>query len=82
TAPTLADRLAAVPASTALGVDLAGTTFISSAGLAVLLATAERLEAASGSLRVVGASETVVRLIELSGLADRLPLADQLGDDD
>lgn len=81
TAPTLADRLAEVPAGTALGVDLVGTTFISSAGLAVLLAESERLEAGGGSLRLVGASETVVRLIELSGLADRLPIADELGDD-
>ena len=65
---------------TALGIDLTGTSFISSAGLAVLLAAAERLEAGGGSLRLLGASETVVRLLELSGLAGRLPLADELGD--
>lgn len=76
TAPTLADRLAAVPGTTALGIDLAGVSFISSAGLAALLAAAERLDVAGGGLRLVAASETVVRLIELSGLADRLPLAD------
>ena len=81
TAPTLAERLAEIPAHTALGINLAGTSFISSAGLAVLLAAAERLEDGGGSLRLLGASETVVRLIELSGLADRLPLADELGDD-
>ena len=75
TAPTLAERLADIPAHTALG-----TSFISSAGLAVLLAAAERLEAGGGSLRLLGASETVVRLLELSGLAGRLPLADELGD--
>ena len=46
----------------------------------MLLAAAERLEAGGGSLRLLGASETVVRLLELSGLAGRLPLADELGD--
>ena len=80
TAPMLAERLAVLPAHTALGIDLTGTSFISSAGLAVLLAAAERLEAGGGSLRLLGASETVVRLLELSGLAGRLPLADELGD--
>ena len=37
TAPTLAERLADIPAHTALGIDLTATSFISSAGLAVLL---------------------------------------------
>jgi anti-sigma B factor antagonist len=80
TAPTLAERLADIPADAALGIDLTGTSFISSAGLAVLLAAAERLEAGGGSLRLLGASETVRRLLELSGLAGRLPLTDELGD--
>ncbi|MEM9466073.1 MAG: anti-sigma factor antagonist [Actinomycetota bacterium] len=76
TAPALADRLADVPAGTNLGIDLTDTTFISSAGLATLLAAAERLEAAGGSLRLTAASETVARLVELSGLADRLPIGE------
>ena len=80
TAPTLAERLADIPVHAALGIDLTSTSFISSAGLAVLLAAAERLEAGGGSLRLLGASETVRRLLELSGLAGRLPLADELGD--
>ena len=80
TAPTHAERLADIPAHAVVGIDLTGTSFISSAGLAVLLAAAERLEAGGGSLRLLGASETVVRLLELSGLAGRLPLADELGD--
>ncbi|MEL0141324.1 MAG: STAS domain-containing protein, partial [Acidimicrobiaceae bacterium] len=54
TAPTLAERLAEIPAHTALGINLAGTSFISSAGLAVLLAAAERLEDGGGSLRLLG----------------------------
>ncbi len=82
TAPALAERLAAIEASSDLAIDLEGTTFISSAGLSALLAASERLTDAGGSLRIVAASETVVRLIELSGLADRLSLGDQLGDDD
>lgn len=76
TAPSLADRLAMVDPSTRLAVDLSGTTFISSAGLSVLLAASEQLDNGGGSMRIVAASETVVRLIELSGLADRLSLSD------
>ena len=41
-------------AHTALGIDLTATSFISSAGLAVLLAAAEQLEAGGGSLRLLG----------------------------
>lgn len=76
TAPTLADRLGTVESATDLRIDLTGTTFISSAGLSALLTASDAFAAGGGSLRIIGASETVVRLIELSGLADRLPIGD------
>ncbi|MHB2000562.1 MAG: STAS domain-containing protein [Solirubrobacteraceae bacterium] len=50
--------------------DVAGLSFIDSAGLAVLVRTASRVEAA----RVVGASPIVRRTIETTGLADALGL--------
>lgn len=76
TAPALADRLGVFGPDTHLEIDLTDTTFISSAGLSTLLAAAERLEGGGGSLRIAGVSETVERLIELSGLADRFPLGE------
>ena len=76
TAPALADRLGAFPSDTHLVIDLTETSFISSAGLSTLLAAAERLEVGGGSLRRSGASETGERWIELSGLADRLPIGE------
>lgn len=76
TAPALADRLTGIDSDTHLEIDLTETSFISSAGLSTLLAAAERFETGGGSLRLTGASETVARLIELSGLADRLPIGD------
>ena len=80
TAPTLAERLADIPAHTALGIDLTATSFISSAGLAVLLAAAERLEAGGGSLRLLGAGETGVRRLVRSSVGFWLLFADDLGD--
>jgi anti-anti-sigma factor len=72
TAPDLVERLASVPDGTVLGVDLAGTTFMSSAGLSALLDARRRLVAGGGELRVESPSPAVARLLELSGAADLL----------
>ena len=65
-------QIDAVAADSHLVLDLSGTTFISSAGLSVMLNARRRLDDAGGSLLVGAASATVRRLIELSGLADML----------
>ena len=43
--------------------------YISSAGLRVLLATAKRLGASGGSLRICGLNETVSEVFEISGFS-------------
>lgn len=74
TAQQLVGELATVPAGTALVLDLAAVTFISSAGLSAILNAQRRLEESGGSLRVREPLPAVARLIELSGLAGKLGL--------
>jgi anti-sigma B factor antagonist len=49
-------------------LDLAGVTFMDCAGLNVLLATRRRAQLEEGSVRVIRASQRVLRLISLLGL--------------
>jgi anti-sigma B factor antagonist len=51
-------------------VDLASVRFIDSTGLRSLILAGHRLSAAGGRLRVVEASITARRIIELSGLSE------------
>lgn len=48
-------------------LDLEQTSFVSSAGLRVFLATAKKLMAAGGTLRICGANEVVSEILEISG---------------
>ncbi len=75
TAPQLYERLAQVPRGTHLVLDLAETTFISSAGLGVILDAQGRLRASGGSLVVSSPTPVVARVIELSGLSGSLGLS-------
>ena len=50
-------------------VDFTDLDYISSAGLRVLLATAKRISAAGGSLRICGLNETVNEVFEISGFS-------------
>ena len=75
TAPMLAERLGEVSGAADIVLDLSATTFISSAGLSVILTEQRRLEAHGGSLIVSDPAPTVARTIELSGLADTLGLS-------
>ncbi len=75
TAPQLASRLATLDPSDDATLDLSSTTFISSAGLSVILSAQRRLDDGGGSLRVTDPTPPVARLIELSGLATRLGLS-------
>ena len=75
TAPQLVDQLDGVADGVDLVVGLAAVAFISSAGLAALLNAQRRLAESGGSLVVEAPSPAVSRLIELSGVADKLGLA-------
>ena len=53
-------------------LDLAKLEFISSAGLRVLLATAQEIKAAGGELRVCNPNETVKEVFDISGFSTLL----------
>ena len=55
-----------------LVVDLAGCSFLDSAGLSLLLSTARRCEELGGSLRVVNATGAVDQLLGYAGVRDQL----------
>jgi anti-anti-sigma factor len=50
-------------------IDFTPLDYISSAGLRVLLATAKRLSAAGGALRLFGLNETVREVFDISGFS-------------
>ena len=74
TCPVLSEEVESVfvgdPAT--ILVDLCDVTFIDSRGIAVLLATLTRCEAEGRELRVTTASNQVRRVLELTGVAERL----------
>ena len=72
TAPQLAEFLARVDAQSAVKLDLAATTFISSAGLSAILSAQRRQVEAGGSLIVDAVDANVARTIEFSGLSETL----------
>jgi len=53
-------------------IDLAKLEFISSAGLRVLLATAQEIKAAGGDLRVCNLNATVKEVFDISGFSTLL----------
>ncbi|MFD9437117.1 STAS domain-containing protein [Streptomyces sp. NPDC060002] len=54
-------------------VDLSGVTFMDSSGINVLVATHKSMNDAQGWLRIAGAQESVLRLLEIVGLNDVIP---------
>ena len=50
-------------------LDLSGVNYISSAGVRILFKYHRTLSTARGNLRIVGADENVMSVLELSGLA-------------
>lgn len=54
-------------------IDLSAVTFLSSAALAMLAATAHALRRGGGSMTIAGASGIVAEVIRQSGFGDLLP---------
>ena len=74
TSPALEAELVDVADGAELTLDLAGVTFISSAGLTAILNGQRRLEETGGSLGVASPNPAVARMIELSGLTETFGL--------
>jgi anti-sigma B factor antagonist len=55
-----------------LVVDCCGLTFMDSAGVSILIATARSLESKGHSLRVVNVDNLTARLVDIMGVADIL----------
>lgn len=75
TSPQLESRLAEIDGDSEVAIDLAGVSFISSAGLSVILNAKRRLDESGGSVRVENPTPAVARMIELSGLSEAFGLA-------
>ena len=68
----LTDALAEAHAFQEIAVDLADVNYIDSAGLRSLLNAQTTTAEAGGRLRITAASSIVSRLIEITGVAERL----------
>lgn len=71
TAPSLATAMAAAD-RTDLTLDLAGVEFIDSSGLRVLIEAHRRASDTGGALRLTKPSDSVRRLLDISGLDEYL----------
>ena len=58
-------------------IDLSAVTFMDSGGLKVLLTAHRRAEEAGRSFALVKGGDTVNRLLEVTGLSERLELLDE-----
>jgi len=61
----------------ALTIDLRGLTFMDSTGLRLLVAADRRAHEAGRTLRIVRGPDAIQRVLELTGLGDKLPLVDE-----
>jgi anti-anti-sigma factor len=60
-----------------LTIDLSGLTFMDSTGLRLLVAADRRAQEAGRTLRIVRGPDPIQRVLELTGLGDKLPLVDE-----
>lgn len=74
TSEALEEALSAAAADSELGLDLAGVSFIDSSGLRVIVRTHKRQLAGGGRLTIVGPSDAVVRLLDITGLTSQLQI--------
>lgn len=59
---------------TELTLDFSGLEYISSAGLRVLLSAQKSLNAAKGTMKIVGANEIVKEIFDVTGFSDILTI--------
>ncbi len=62
-----------------LALELSGVTFMDSTGLKVLLSILRRVELAHGTMALVGATRSVHRILELTGLDQAFDHYDEVG---
>ena len=75
TSPQLDDELdASLEGVTDLTLDFQDLTYISSAGLRVLLRAQKKMKAASGKLRLTGVSAGILEILEITGFAEILTI--------
>ena len=65
---------------TKIVIDFQNVDFVASSGLRILLATAKRLKANGGSLRICGLNESVNEVFEMSGFSTILNVFDSRED--
>ena len=71
-APMLEERLTALQGEGPVVLDLSGIDFIDSTGLRVVLAAHQRAQDAEAELRIVAIDGAVTRLLDITGVKDRL----------
>lgn len=75
TSPQLDDELdASLEGVTDLTLDFQDLTYISSAGLRVLLRAQKKMKAAGGKLRLTGVSAGILEILEITGFAEILTI--------
>ena len=75
TAPEFEKELkGALNGITDLTLDFSGLEYISSAGLRVLLSAQKMLNAAKGTMKIVGANEIVKEIFDVTGFSDILTI--------
>ena len=70
-------RQAESDGGSALTIDLRGLTFMDSTGLRLLVAADRRAGESGRTLRIVRGPDPIQRVLDLTGLGDRLPLVDE-----
>ena len=81
-APSVEERLVeleAVDSPSDLVLDLRGLSFIDSTGLSLLINTDKRVRKAGGRVTIVSGSGATRRLLETTGLIDRLDVVEEWG---
>jgi anti-sigma B factor antagonist len=77
TAPKLASSMETLPDhATTVVADFSGVSFMDSSGLRVLVEASARAAEAGSKLVILNSSAAIRRVVEISGLADTLLLAD------
>ena len=78
TAPALRERLAALPESRIVVVDLSAVEFLDSSGVGALVGAAAALRDDGGSLRLACPQPRVQKVFRISRLAEVIPIYDNV----